>query len=808
MAFFNCVVDALKKGRVTEKMYKGMEDYLAQHGLDFNEKTDFNTPQARQILEDAIKNVDEQTALKKKQLLLAVAARERNEGFIKAKGGQRPVQPLIDTLEHVQNRENTIKQQWAAPLDKFFQRFAKGNFLGNFLRKEADRDLFGKEMMRPGSSGSSDHAELAKTVQEQMLETVARRADAGMDIKARRNYGLQTRHDGIAMNKAGFAAWAENVKANVKFFGDTPIGAVKNLDKSLLETFDELRSEHAGLGAADPSSARRVFGFGGDYDAWKAYNKPFGMSAGDPVESVRLNMNHAANETAMLEQFGPHPDAMVTHLKKYAMEQANDLNKNNRGPGGTSWASTKAVGDIRQFEGMYRSMTQPDSPLSGIASLYTGARSLIYSTIAQTAYLSQLPIDLLSRIPTLKMINNLPSSTVLNSWIKYVPNLVADERRQMAIRAGVGGDNLLSELRKGNDVILREHPIMGRVMSINEPIARAFFVHGHMETLPRMMSMEFLSNFAQWRNKAFEELPIMESMQRHGITAHDWDVFRKTEVATNGGMKMLQPADMLKRTDMPKEQLREVATRMGMYVNAEARESVPAPNLRNRYALAGNFDSNSVPGMIVKDMTVALQFAGSTAMMLARGFQLRQGLISKTAYTAAVGTALLGGNALRMQAKAVLAGRDPYNMNPTTPEGRKFWMTNLESSGFAGPSVDLALGGKQGAVAQIASNVYKAVGSEASYLTGGAEKDPHFALKLYEIGRQFVPGAKGWYTQLAVSNMMLDGIAREVDSEAHDKQQHLEQYYRKEWKQGMWFERGASGPSRAPDLGKMVEGRP
>jgi hypothetical protein len=294
-------------------------------------------------------------------------------------------------------------------------------------------------------------------------------------------------------------------------------------------------------------------------------------------------------------------------------------------------------------------------------------------------------------------------------------------------------------------------------------------------------------------------------MKRDGITSHDWDAFRKTESTEHpNGLKTLEPVAMLARDDMPREELRDIATRIGMHVNGQAREAVPAANLRNHYALSGTFDKNSVPGMLVQDSTVALHFAMSTFHMLARGFMLRQGVASKIGYAAATGTALLGANAIRMQSKAILAGRDPYNMNPLQPEGRKFWLKNLETSGFAGPSVDLVVGGRQGAVAQIAAQAYDATSEEASYLTGDTNKDPHFALKMFQIGRQFVPGAKGWYTQLAFSNWMLDNIAREVDSEAYQKQQNLTNYYRTQWGQDSWFEHGAALPTRAPDLSKAV----
>lgn len=791
MSFFDCISEALKQKILSDKMLKGMEDHLKQHGIEFNEKTDFNTPEAKQAIEEAIKNFDEVTAKKKQQLVLGVKARQANELHITENGGKRPVRALEDQLQKVENRRSVIMQQWAAPIEKFFQKYAKGNFLGNFLRNEGDRDMFGREMMEPGSTKSAQHANFAKSVQEVMKESVARRAAAGEDIKELKNYGLTTNHDGIAMGRQGFEKWAQKARETFAILGGKPISQVEDLGGALRDIYDSVIGQHSGMSPSDPLAGHRQIGFG-DYDSWKNYNKDFGMSGGDPVNAVESHLHGAADKISMMEQFGPAPAAMVKHLRNFAFDAATKVNSN----------TSAARRDLRRFDNIWRGMTEASSPLSQLAAVYKGLRSAVYMRIAEVAYLSQLPVDLFSRVPTLQMMNKMPTSATLRMYSQYAKSLTSDDARQMAIRGGVGGDNIFSELHKGHDQIKREHPILSKVMSANDPIARAFLVHAHMESLPRTMAMEFLSNFARWKDTSFEKLPIKAAMERAGISEGDWDIFRKTEVANNGGIKMLQPVDMMAREDLPKEQLRDVATRMGMFINGEARETVPAANLKNKYALTGNFDPNSVAGMLVQDSTVALQFTMSTMTMLLRGMMLRNSLGGKIRFAAGAGTALLMANSVRLQMKALAAGRDPYSMDPTTKEGQAFWRKAVMTSGFAGPAIDLLDPKHTGSVTSTVGKVLEAGVEGAGYHLGMVKKDPHAGSKIFKQASQFVPGAAGWWSQGLVQYGILDNLQREIDPHAQEEWNRTSKFYHDNYGQGSYWEHGHLAPSRAPDLSK------
>lgn len=795
------MVGALKAGKVSKAMYDGLEDYLKQHDLDL-EHTDFTSPEERQVLEEAIKNVDERIMLKKKQLALALEARLRNEKILQD-GAKRPVLPgqspvmetLSDRLQAVQIRKNTIAKSWGAPLNDFFQRYAKGKYLGNFLRHESDRDKFGQAMMNPKGSDSALHNKLASEVQKVMNQTVMRRADAGLDIRILSHYGLPTNHDGIAIGKGGFNAWADSARRNFATIGGTPVAAIKNLPEVLKDIFDSVRAQHAGLEAGDPMNDHRVIGFGGDYGKWKAYNKDFGMSAGDPVNAIESHLQHAASQAAQMEEFGPKPAAMVRHLRDFAFKEAAEAKSD----------VTSAHRGLNKFDDIWRGMTQPDSAVTAAGAMYSGLRGGLYIPIAGKAFLSQLWVDMFSRVPTLKMINNLPTSTMLNMWGKYLSDMTRHDAHQLALVSGVASDNLMGSLHKGVDEVIRDHPITGRVMAMGNALtdatARVFLAHAHMETLPERMGLEFLSNFARWKDMAFEDLPIRASMERAGIVKSDWDVFRQTPVYERpDGIRLLRHVDMENRTDLPPHQLSDIATRIGMYVNGEARESVPAPNMKNRYALTGNFDRNSLPGMIVSDATIALSFAMSTLSLALRGMLLRGSVVSKAAFLGSYMTILMAANAARLQSKALASGRDFYDMDPTSPHGRSFWVQDAMTSGFTGPVLDLLGGGQQHGVFGTAGEIGTDIYHYAQYQEGDRAQNPHLAEKLMNTGGQFIPGVSGWYTQLLMKNWLLDSLQREIDPDAWQRQKHINSWYRSQYGEGSWWGRGQDAPTRLPQM--------
>ncbi len=197
-------------------------------------------------------------------------------------------------------------------------------------------------------------------------------------------------------------------------------------------------------------------------------------------------------------------------------------------------------------------------------------------------------------------------------------------------------------------------------------------------------------------------------------------------------------------------------------------------------------------------MTVALQFTMSTMAMLTRGFMLKQGLASKVGFAGASGAALLGANALRLQAKAIASGRDPYDMNPLTPQGREFWKTNIMSCGFAGPSLDLLNPKRAGSVSSIIGKIGGAALDEAEYKAGLSNKDPHAGAKIFNEARHFVPGADGWWSQLLMQHGALDAVQREIDPNAQESWNHTNQYYQHHYGQQFFWPHGQAEPARAP----------
>lgn len=815
MSFKDCLNSAAQSGAISQerkdaalKMYEQMRSDLIKsgHGISTAEHL---------ASQEVTAYMSNQVAGKQKALVLAMAAKERGiQGL--AAAGDRPVKGLTDMVVKNQQRAALIKQRWAGMLDKVFDRYAKGNFLGKFFAKEVDRDMLGKELFGE-KTGSQPHAELAEQIKNVNADIVKRSNEAGAAIAEKENYGIPMDWDAVGMKKAGFE----------KFFSDMQNGLdltkMKDIEGRKLSSYSpqELRTWMEGrfknivtdswtkasrspASLADRISQRRYFEFK-DYDSWKGANKDYGLSGGDPVNAMESHINTSARDVAMLEQFGPNPGATINFLRDTAMKKAANLTAEDLGPQKGRTPIDFAKSDMAKFNNIFNDIMGKDQPvLNWAGATYGTARNFVYAAkIIPQAFLSQATVDPIFRIPNLKMQYGLPASTLISNWAKYLPTLASKDARQLALRLGVGGEDILNSLHSGN--VMKDHPLYAKSLSLSDFMGRAFAVNAHMHVLPQIMARDLLSNFAGWKGKSFAELPgrFGDALTREGITEKDWNDFRSGPVYRNKGVDYLVPNDVLDRTDLPAARAKEVGEKFGLFVNGVSRETVPAFNAQSKYALYGRYDPNSVPGMIIKDATMATYFTASTLAMMLRGFQMRQGLTSKVGYAAAATTTLLLANAARMQAKALAAGRDPYDMNPTSKNGREFWINNAETSGFAGPTIDLLNKQNLGGVTSLVMDSSNALYHEAKYMTGEQPKDPNFKGKMFNIARHMLPGADGWYTKLLVQHAMLDQVQREVDPQAQQSWQRSQKYYQTNFGQRSWWQPGQAAPGRAPQLGAV-----
>lgn len=767
-----------------------------------------------------------QTTNKANATLRALEARQRIGDVIR-QGDKRPVKAIIGELDKVNSDFSQVAGWQMAQMASFWKKFTTGEARswGAFLVGKEERDLVGRAKFGE-KVDSAPHQQLADQVSKVEEASRQRANNAGAAIPKREpGYGLSTSHDATPIYKVGRAGWVQKISQlldlnksvdgeGLPLAGRSPAELKEFLEKSWDDiTTDGLvklpASRHGTL--AESMSQRRFFEFK-DYDSWKNYNKDFGASHGDPINAIESNLSGMARDIAMIERFGPNPRATINWARAEALHTAGKIKAAEEGVrGGPAGFRERNFGDAvknaqrdnAKVNGIINGIMGGNNPLNMAAAAYGTLRNVVYARIAETAFLAQATGDVLGRQTNLRILNGMPAVGLLGDTMKWMRDLASPDRKQMAVMLGLGTQDMMRSLQSFH--IQREHPIYSASGALSDTTARLFFVKAHMESLPRTFGMTMMGLLAHMKDLEFDgiekKMPAFaESMRRSGITPDDWNVFRQRPVTEMKGGKFLTPVDMMKEGASTSDF--NVGKKFGSFINENARQSVPALDPSTRYGIYGTIDPNSLPGMVMRDVTTALYFSASTLQMLMNGFMLRQGAASRVAYLGTMGVALAVATAIQLQAKALVSGRDPYDMNPANDTGRNFWKDVMMRSSAFGPAADFLIGGmgERGGVIGTASKTADVIGSEMRFHSQGeVGKNPEAAGKLFKLYRHFLPGADGWYLQALMQHGFLDRLQSEVDPNANSEWQRSQQFYQRNYGQKFWWGNNSLEPSRAPD---------
>jgi hypothetical protein len=240
------------------------------------------------------------------------------------------------------------------------------------------------------------------------------------------------------------------------------------------------------------------------------------------------------------------------------------------------------------------------------------------------------------------------------------------------------------------------------------------------------------------------------------------------------------------------------------------KRAVLEPTARVKAAVVGDSKAGTVWGEVRRSVGLFKSFPLTQMhMQLFNTVNSQKGGFNKVQMAASivVGYTLLG--AAIGQAKNILYGRDPANMDPTTPEGLKFWGNALAQGGGLSLFGDFLFADQNrfgkgmaatalGPVADLVDDIAKfGWGNIQQVLTGQETKFTEESLKL---ARKYMPFGKFWYWKLAFERTVLDQLDLMLDPKAHGRFQKQENQYWKERKQKSWWKKGDTAPARAPNL--------
>jgi DNA-binding transcriptional regulator YdaS (Cro superfamily) len=673
-----------------------------------------------------------------------------------------------------------------------------------------------------GADGSTGN-KLARAGAQAWLDTIEgmrQRFNAAGGSIGKLGYGyLSQAHDMARVAKAGADAWAAKVLPLLdREQYVRPDGTLMDANEitdllrgawATLSTGGDNKTEPGqfkGTGArAKHGSEHRVLHFA-DGDAWMAYMKDYGE--GSLYDSMMGHVGRMARDIGLVERYGPNPEQQFRVQADIARRVDGAGTLANRSAGNAPDAYWSLVSGKT---GM------PENAV--ISSIGQNMRNLQTAAKLGGAVLSSTT-DVATIAATLRY-NRLPYFSMLENFGRRAR--WGSGERDFLQAHGVIAESLTSSLNRWTGDHMT-HSLTGRVAG---SVMKLSFMNAWTDSLRGAFAATMMQGFAKKVGKGWADLDQWDHylMQRKGITEADWSIISRATPTERNGLQYLT-RDAIESLNEPGA--REAATKWMAFVSDESQFAVVNPDMATRAIVTGGgMPAGTYAGEAMRSFT---QFKSFPLAMMTRHwrrvFETPQGLegaprfygastarraaINKAAVLAGLNVSLMMLGAVVLQNKALVNGKDPYDMT----EG-KFWMRALAQGGGAGYVGDLLFKDpteqrsntvEQSTGAILGPSVGAALGLGGDLIVGNIweaakGKDTHLGAESLRWLNSQTPYVSLWQTRALWEHWFLHNAQEALNPGYLSRMQQRAQ---KDWGQGYWWGPGDLAPDRAPDLGRVV----
>lgn len=650
---------------------------------------------------------------------------------------------------------------------------------------------------------------------------------AGADIQVREDWHVPINWDWAATSKMGKQNFVNYMMTHADFnrmfdpaTGQSMAGLSRENRAILLEKayntiktsgYSELKaSSGAGEFTANSLNYSRFIQLK-NAASWKEVNAKLG--SGSVYDAMVGHVEHLSQQIAMLETFGPNPSMMKRYIENQVKIRAADLDTANPDPAKFSNVAEQDK-KLRTFDAIWNTATNQNSLLNGdwLGFTLAGVRNLLTAAHLGSASLVALPGDFLA-VKMTKKFNNIEGTRFMRDYFKLM-NPANAEDRKLAVRLGLIADAATS-IAYGQQRLLGQITGPQFTQRIADVVMRASLMTPHTQAGRWAFGMEFLGALADNTNKSFEDLPFKNTFKRYGINQFEWDEIRRTPVYEERGATFLRPDDIINNSLLPPSKARALADKVMEMVIGESRVAIQEPTIRARAALISDTKPGTLIGELGRSAAMFKNFPITIMMTHWRRNLLNSSMGgSKIGYAAAFGLGLTMMGALSTQMKQVTQGKDPINMNPVTPEGRKFWGGAALTGGGLGLWGDFLFkdvnrfGG--GPAETAAGPVLSFLGDTVKLTTGNVleaaqGKDTNFLPEMLQYTKRYMPGGSLWYARLLLQRAVFDQLQEMADPKAHQKWRKQQTQLRKDYGQSFYWKPGDVLPGRKPDFSEAFK---
>lgn len=557
-----------------------------------------------------------------------------------------------------------------------------------------------------------------------------------------------------------------------------------------------------GAGArANRGSESRVLHFK-DGDAWMAYMGEYGE--GSLYDSMMGHIGAMARNIGLVERYGPNPEQTFRVQADIAERADGRGTVQNRSFGNTP----QAYWDILSGK-----TSSPENAF--VANAGQNVRNVQTAAKLGGAVITSLTD--IGTIATTLHYDRLPYFDMLKNLGKQLDK----DHREFLRAHGVIAESLTSTMNRWTG----DHMTHGLTGKVANSVMKMSFMNAWTDGLRGAFSATMMQGFARKVGKEWAKLDEWDRwlMTRKGITEEDWNIIAKAEPTERGGSKYLTRDAILATGD---DGAQQAATKWMAFVSDEAQFAIINPDMATRaIATGGGLPAGTLRGEAMRSF---MQFKSFPTAMITRHwgrlFDTPQGIegapagfgaqtetgaaINRMAVFAGLNVSLMMLGAIVLQEKAILQGKDPYDM--TEP---KFWAKAMGQGGGLGYVGDfitkdpteqrgnnfeqaggVLLGPSGGAVAGLAGDLMLTNAWEAA-----KGKDTHAAGEAIRWTNSQLPYASLWQMKGAWDHFFIHNAQEMVNPRYLER---MRERALKDWRQDYYWAPGEAMPKRAPDLGK------
>lgn len=824
----------------------------------------------------AAKDIIDEAILKKRRIDLTIRAHDRIETWLD--DARQAGLDGLDALKRMlvfqsdgkantmsaESRGNAIKANAVRQLIDTFEA-VDPRFWGLFENEDGvkalTRAIFGDTQNLPPEvvRGGEAWIDVAAQLREQFNQ-------AGGKIGELENWALPQHHSQLKVNKAGADQWVADTLPLLRrdkyrrddgmVMTDTEVEAVLRSAWVTIATggINQMTPGAPGAGMlANRRAAHRELHFR-DADSYLNYQAKYGEKSLWGVMTGHIE--GLSKEIAMLETFGPNPDATFRTIMERQL-QALALQDPAQTP--------KLQEQARRLQNLFDYVTGKTQPIVNehLAQFFDTLRNWLTASRLGSAVITALTDEMSLRLAA--QVNNLPEVQLIRNELASLNPLNKTEEN-LAHRAGLGLDTMLNHLNRwGQDSL---GPTFSSKMA--STVMRASGMEALDGARRRAFGVTMMSALGEMADK-YSSLTKLDPddyriLLAKGITETDWQVWRLAELekwgAGNGvltpeSIMRISSADLTALVDAERarilaekqaklDDIENMATMTPEQKAASWREWEPVfdqrianvetdlrrnavlrllgvtleetdmavirPGAAERYLTGGGMERGTLKGELVRSF---FQFKAFPIAMIARHWMRGMSMETaggKAAYLASLmaGTTILG--AVAQTVNDLLSGKDVRNYNPFEDHGVRNWMAAFLKGGSLGLYGDFLFSGatqsnQAGPIASLLGPVAGLV-EEAFKLTQGnivqalQGKDTNFGAELVRFVKGNTPGASLWYAKAALDHLIFHQL-QEYFSPGYLAQ--MQRRARKEFGQEFWWTPGTGIEGmRPPQLERAI----